>query len=54
MTKPKAQRLLVPYSGQVGEEVTEGHGSDAKQMDINGNEEELVQTNTTYKVKVFY
>jgi len=38
-TKPKS-RQLVPG----------GHGSDAKQMDINGNEEELVQTNTTYKV----
>merc|ERR1719385_338365 len=38
-TKPKS-RQLVPG----------GHGSDAKQMDINGNEEELVQSNTTYKV----
>ena len=49
-TKPKANKL-VPYSGQVGEKVTGGHGSDANQMDINGNEEELVQTNTTYKVQ---
>ena len=49
-TKPKAKKL-VPYSGQVGEEVTGGHGSDANQMDINGNEEELVQPNASYKVK---
>ena len=52
MTKHKAQRpQLVPYSGQMGEEVTGGHGSDANQMDINGNEEELVQPNASYKVK---
>merc|ERR1719391_1079922 len=51
MTKHKAQRpQLVPYSGQMGEEVTGGHGSDANQMDINGNEEELVQPNASYKV----
>merc|ERR1719495_2697236 len=43
-TKPKSRQQA--YSGQMGEEVTGGHGSDAKQMDINGNEEELVQTNT--------